>query len=73
MCLLGGYPASINPNKPQAGPQFEGSQLYNRSTRLTTEFYDTSTGYAEACPPADPFARLLSEQRECARMWIDRI
>ncbi len=44
MYLLGGYPASINPNKPRAGPQFEGSKLYNRSTRLTTEFYDTSTG-----------------------------
>ena len=48
-CHPGGYPASANPNKPNAGAQFEGSKLFNRTKSLVTDFYDESKGCDFTC------------------------
>jgi hypothetical protein len=42
--LSGGYPASVNPNKPEAGPQYQISKAFNMTKSLTAGFMDESAG-----------------------------
>lgn len=44
MRFVGGYPASVNPNKPEAGPQYQISKAFNMTKSLTAGFMDESAG-----------------------------
>eukprot|EP00873_Tetraselmis_striata_P019689 jgi/Tetstr1/439953/TSEL_003019.t1 len=41
---IGGYPASVNPNKPGAGPQYQSSKAFNMTKSLTAGFRDSANG-----------------------------